>query len=235
MQWHPSAAPLHQLHGEGKVTVFPGIGYADADQSHFTSRHYWEVGELDPRANTGWLGRLLDVVGSDDNPLQGLSLDGSLAPSLATARVPVAATWGASYDLWAPGVWGEVEELMFESFARLGAAAEKSRGRAAAAAPAGSVRAGEHPARPARRLLGRRSTRPVAYPDGEHFSESLAGLAAMLGAGLPIKVRVGRRAGQLRHPRRAGGGLRRPTSRRPATASSPSSATSRHAGSTTAS
>ena len=110
MQWHPSAAPLHQLHGEGKVTVFPGIGYTNADQSHFTSRHYWEVGELDPGANTGWLGRLLDAVGSDDNPLQGLSLDGSLAPSIATARVPVAATWGANYDLWAPGVWGDVEE-----------------------------------------------------------------------------------------------------------------------------
>ena len=29
---------------------------------------------------------------------------------------------------------------------------------------------------------------PVAYPDDEHFSKSLAGLAAMLAAGLPINV-----------------------------------------------
>jgi len=186
LQWHPSAAPLHQLHGEGKVTVFPGIGYANADQSHFTSRHYWEVGELDPGTNTGWLGRLLDAVGSDDNPLQGLSLDGSLAPSIATGRVPVAATWGANYDLWAPGVWGDVEELMFESFARLGAVAEKSRDE--------QLQGAGRVVRQASTLRGQLAAfsdeieSPVSYPDGEHFSESLAGLAAMLAAGLPIKV-----------------------------------------------
>jgi uncharacterized protein (DUF1501 family) len=186
LQWHPAAAPLHQLHGEGKVTVFPAIGYVNADQSHVTSRHYWEVGELSTRTNTGWLGRLLDAVGSEDNPLQGLSLDGALAPSLATARVPVAATWGASYDLWAPGVWGDVEDLMFESFARLGARAEASRDP--------QLRGAGRVARQASTLRGQLQAfsgeieSPVSYPDEEHFSESLAGLAAMLGAGLPIRV-----------------------------------------------
>ncbi len=47
----PDVAPagrraLPQLHAEGKVTVFPAIGYDPPDESHFTSRHYWEVGEL---------------------------------------------------------------------------------------------------------------------------------------------------------------------------------------------
>jgi len=186
LQWHPSATPLHQLHGEGKVTVFPGIGYTNADQSHFTSRHYWEVGELSTRADTGWLGRLLDVVGDDENPLQGLSLDGSLAPSLATARVPVAATWGASYDLWAPGVWGEVEDLMFESFARMGAAAEGSRD--GGLSGAGRVVRQAGALRTQLKAFSDEIDSPVAYPDSEHFSESLAGLAAMLGAGLPIRV-----------------------------------------------
>ena len=37
------------------------------------------------------MGRYLDVAGQPDNPLQGLSLDYSLAPALATAKVPVAA------------------------------------------------------------------------------------------------------------------------------------------------
>ena len=186
LQWHPSAAPLHQLHGEGKVTVFPAIGYPAADQSHFTSRHYWEVGELSAHANTGWLGRMLDVVGTDENPLQGLSLDGSLSPSLATANVPVAATWGASYDLWAPGVWGEVEDLMFESFGRLGAAAEASadaqlRGAGRVVRQAGTLRE-------QLRAFSDNVDSPVPYPDTGHFPESLAGLAAMLGAGLPITV-----------------------------------------------
>ena len=42
------------------------------------------------RPQTGWMGRYLDVVGTADNPLQGLSLDYALQPSLATARMPVA-------------------------------------------------------------------------------------------------------------------------------------------------
>ena len=63
----------------------PAMGYDGPDQSHFTSRHYWEVGELDPHERTGWMGRLIDQIGTDDNPLQGLSLDGWLSPSLASA------------------------------------------------------------------------------------------------------------------------------------------------------
>ena len=186
LQWHPAAQPLHTLHGEGKVTVFPAIGYTNADQSHFTSRHYWEVGELDVRTNTGWLGRLLDAVGTDDNPLQGLSLDGSLSPSLATARVPVAATWGARYDLWAPGVWGEVEDLMWDSFSKLGTAAERSRDPQLGGA--GRVARQASTLRTQLSAFSDDITSPVPYPDDDHYSESLAGLAAMIAAGLPIKV-----------------------------------------------
>ena len=86
LQWHPNAAPLRDLHLAGKVTVMPAIGYDDANQSHFTSRHYWEVGELNPFGRIGWLGRYLDKHGADDNPLQGLSLDWSLAPALAASQ-----------------------------------------------------------------------------------------------------------------------------------------------------
>jgi hypothetical protein len=90
LQWHPSAAALATLHGEGKVSAFPAIGYDHPDQSHFTSRHYYEIGELQVGYRTGWLGRYLDAVGDDENPLQGLSLDGSLSPMIATAEKPVA-------------------------------------------------------------------------------------------------------------------------------------------------
>ena len=79
LMWHPALAPIAQLYGEGKVTVLPAVGYDHPDQSHFTSRHFWEVGATDPRLLTGWMGRYLDDVGTLDNPLQGLSLTGSLA------------------------------------------------------------------------------------------------------------------------------------------------------------
>jgi uncharacterized protein (DUF1501 family) len=44
---------LATLHGQGKVAVLPAVGYTNADQSHFTSRHYWEVGDTDPWLQTG--------------------------------------------------------------------------------------------------------------------------------------------------------------------------------------
>jgi uncharacterized protein (DUF1501 family) len=60
LRWHPAAEALATLHGEGKVTTFPAIGYDHPDQSHFTSRHYYEVGELAIGFRTGWLGRYVD-------------------------------------------------------------------------------------------------------------------------------------------------------------------------------
>jgi uncharacterized protein (DUF1501 family) len=188
LRWHPSTGSLKTLHDEGKLALVPAVGYRDADQSHFTSRHYWEVGATSARLRTGWLGRYLDRVGSPDNPLQGLSLDGELAPSLATGRVPVAALRGAGeYSFWAPGVWGEVNDKMLEALGSLGAA-RASRDRALATA--GDVALQSDRLR--RQLAPFKSgglTSPVPYPKHESdFPERLAGLASMLGAGLPLRV-----------------------------------------------
>ena len=99
LMWHPSLYNLAVLHNEGKIAALPAIGYDHPDQSHFTSRHYWEVGATDPWLQTGWMGRLIDAIGVKDNPLQGLSLDGRLSPSLATAKMPVASVDGPDgYD-----------------------------------------------------------------------------------------------------------------------------------------
>ena len=120
--WHPSLAALATLHGEGKVSVLPGVGYAGPDQSHFTSRHFWEVGATNEQMRTGWLGRYLDQVGSPDNPLQGLSLESRLQPSLATARMPVASIDGPDrYQFWTRNVWGDVERRMLDAIGSLGA------------------------------------------------------------------------------------------------------------------
>jgi uncharacterized protein (DUF1501 family) len=189
LRWHPSTGAFKTLHDEGKLTLVPAVGYRDADQSHFTSRHYWEVGATNPRLRTGWLGRYLDRVGSNDNPLQGLSLDGELSPSLATGRVPVAALRGADeYSFWAPGVWGEVNDKMLEALGSLGAT-RTSGDRALAAA--GEVATQSDRLR--RQLAPFKSgglTSPVAYPkfDDSDFPDRLAGLASMLGAGLPLRV-----------------------------------------------
>src|SRR5207244_3598703 len=53
LHWHPSVDAISKLHAEGKVTVMPAIGYDHPDQSHFNSRHFWEVGALDRRRVAG--------------------------------------------------------------------------------------------------------------------------------------------------------------------------------------
>jgi uncharacterized protein (DUF1501 family) len=188
LRWHPSTPSFKTLHDEGKLTLVPAVGYRDADQSHFTSRHYWEVGATNPGLRTGWLGRYLDRVGSADNPLQGLSLDGELAPSLATGRVPVAALRGADeYSFWAPGVWGEVNDRMLDAIGSLGAT-RGSRDRALATAGEVALQSD----RLRRQLAPFKSAglvSPVPYPKhSSDFPERLAGLAAMLAAGLPLRV-----------------------------------------------
>jgi uncharacterized protein (DUF1501 family) len=190
LRWHPSAAGFSTLHGEGKVTVMPAIGYDHPDQSHFNSRHFYEVGALDPRLLTGWLGRYLDRSGSPDNPLQGLSLDGDLAPALATTRVPVAAVRSPDdYDFWAPGVWGDVEQWMLEAFPAIASAHGGSRDPAMREA----ARIASQSARLRQQLLpfaGKQLASPVAYPEvegGSDFPKRLGALAAMLGAGLPLR------------------------------------------------
>jgi uncharacterized protein (DUF1501 family) len=189
LRWHPSAAGFATLHGEGKASVMPAVGYDHPDQSHFNSRHFYEVGALQPRLMTGWMGRYLDRVGTMDNPLQGLTLSGDLAPALATTRVPVSAIQGpGDYDFGAPGVWGAVMPMMIEAFQSIGAAHAGSKDAAMKTAGGVAVQS----ARLRQQLLpfgGKQIQSPVAYPaeDNTGFSRRLAALAAMLAGGLPLR------------------------------------------------
>jgi uncharacterized protein (DUF1501 family) len=190
LMWHPQAKGLAQLHQEGKVSVFPAIGYDPPDESHFTSRHYWEVGQLDTETRTGWMGRYLDLAGDPGNPLQGLSLDYDLAPALATAKMPVAAISSPSdYNFWAYGLSDPLAEPALDTFGALGALAAPSPAYAqarAASLDSSIIRQKmapfvEHEGKPA-------FTSPVPYPtQGGEFPQRLAALAQMLDSGLPIK------------------------------------------------
>jgi uncharacterized protein (DUF1501 family) len=193
MRWHPAAGSLATLYGEGKLAALPAVGYTNADQSHFTSRHYYEVGATDAHLRTGWLGRYLDLVGTPDNPLQGLSLDGALAPPLASAKAPVGALSSAGgYTFAAPGVGSTVAGRLQEALAPLGAAPATDATLAAARRVVAQVDSLRDSLVPFRSIAS-----PVAYPDSrDAFPSRLAGLAALLGAGLPIRVVAMRAYGQ---------------------------------------
>jgi uncharacterized protein (DUF1501 family) len=194
LRWNAAADSLRILHEEHKLSVAPSIGYDHPDQSHFTSRHYWEVGALDTGLQTGWMGRYLDAVGTADNPLQGLSLDYSLAPSLAPTKAPVAAiSQPSSYRFDHQNVWGEISDTMVNSLGSLGSANRKSKDpaiRQAAEASAQSMKLRSQ-------LLpfavddDQKITAlqpPVPYPkDAGDFPERMQALAAMLAIGLPLR------------------------------------------------
>jgi uncharacterized protein (DUF1501 family) len=188
LRWHPAAGGLAELHEEGKVTVFPAIGYEPSEESHFTSRHYWEVGQLDANARSGWMGRYLDLVGNPDNPLQGLSLDYSLAPALATETMPVAAVSSpADYTMWAYGLGEPLTGPALETYGALGALSAPSP--AYAQARNASYDTGLVLEEMANFVTSEKESgdhAPVTYPPGE-FAERLAVLAAMLHTGMPIK------------------------------------------------
>jgi uncharacterized protein (DUF1501 family) len=188
LMWHPSARGLAELHEEGKVTAFPAIGYEPQDDSHFTSRHYWEVGQLDTNTRTGWMGRYLDLAGEPNNPLQGLSLDYSLAPALATETMPVAAVSSpADYTMWAAGVGEPVIGPTLETFGALGSLAAPSPAYAQArnaSYDTDLVLSKMADFVESEKQSGDKSA--VTYPTGE-FAERLAVLAAMLHTGMPIK------------------------------------------------
>jgi uncharacterized protein (DUF1501 family) len=182
LQWHPGATPLAELHGEGKVAAFPAIGYEHPDQSHFTSRHYYEIGELDIGQQAGWLGRYIDAVGDEENPLQGLSMDGSLSPMLATAQKPVAAIGSVDgYEMWSP-VSDPIDAEMYKSFAKFGSLPSDS------PALLQVRRATSQTEKVREELTGIGAIEsPVAYPETE-FAHKLAGLANYLDRGLPVRV-----------------------------------------------
>jgi uncharacterized protein (DUF1501 family) len=182
LRWHPAARNLARLHDEGKVTVFPAISYSGPDQSHFTSRHFYEIGEVEVGSRTGWLGRYLDLVGTQDNPLQGLSFDRALSPALATANMPVASLSGTDGFGMSSRLGEPVNTELFDSFARLGALAADSPGMSQLRTTMART------ARLRDELNGLGESEPAAaYPD-VIMGRRLAKLAEYIDHGLPIRV-----------------------------------------------
>jgi uncharacterized protein (DUF1501 family) len=176
----------------GKIGFLPGIDYANPDLSHFNSRNFWETGIVSTDAGPGWLGRWLDVAGSPDNPLQGLTLGGTLSPTLRTAGAPVASL-NSPRDarLNFAGTWGVGAEKAADAWGRLADAASASRPGPAAAAKS---------ARLARKVADQLApyaqqgdgpdplAPPIPYPEDNDLGEKLSRAAALLA--LPLGVRV---------------------------------------------
>lgn len=184
------AGGVKGLFDRGRVGFMPGIDYGNPDLSHFHSRHFWETGLITERDAPGWLGRWLDRNGSRENPLQGLSVDYSLSPTMRSASAPVAAVSSpGDAQLYMNGVWGDAEAYALGAYSRMAAARPTREGPSAAfgaarlAKSVGDLLApysehdGVDPLAP-----------PVAYPKDNSLADRLSRLAALIS--LPLGVRV---------------------------------------------
>ena len=202
------------LHDAGKVTVFPGIGYTSPDMSHFTSRHYWEVGGDRARrsAPAGW--------GATWTRRQ--RRQSAAGPVDGRADEP-----GAGHGAQPGGGDRPPGGLLALARRRLGqrvqldARLRRGLGDRSSAAPAippwprspRRRRRSASCARRWRRSATRTATPPTAArspirpPRQSDLPQRLAGLAAMIAGGLPAALRGADHRHSVRHPLRPGGDL----------------------------
>ena len=60
---HPAMGGLGELFQEGRLAIIHGVGYPNADRSHFRSLEVWHTAEpFAPAGEVGWLGRMADEI-----------------------------------------------------------------------------------------------------------------------------------------------------------------------------
>ena len=86
---NPSMKGFKKLYDAGQLAVVRGVGYPNADRSHFKSMSIWQTASPDTPKSTGWLGRWLDANGAD--PLLAVNVGPVLPPLLAGQKCAGAA------------------------------------------------------------------------------------------------------------------------------------------------
>jgi uncharacterized protein (DUF1501 family) len=82
---HPAMKPAAKLFEEHRLSVIQGVGYPNANRSHFESMAIWHHARLDARDHDsiGWLGRAIDTAPNTESSLPQLIQVGSEALAVA--------------------------------------------------------------------------------------------------------------------------------------------------------
>jgi uncharacterized protein (DUF1501 family) len=77
---------MHDLYGAGKMALLQNVGYPNPDLSHFRGTDIWNTStDSNIFANTGWVGRMLEILNPDYPP-----------STIAEGSFPLALQFGAS-------------------------------------------------------------------------------------------------------------------------------------------
>jgi uncharacterized protein (DUF1501 family) len=85
---NPGMTGLKALWDADRLAIVRGVGYRQADHSHFRSMAIWQTASPVRPGTTGWLGRWLDTSTTD--PLMAVSLESVLPPLLAGEKLAAA-------------------------------------------------------------------------------------------------------------------------------------------------
>jgi len=87
---NPAMGGLHDLFQDGKLAVIQAAGYPSPNRSHFRSIEIWQTADPDKIADTGWLGRYLDIKqGGKDDIFPAVNVDPMLPKTLFGSQVNV--------------------------------------------------------------------------------------------------------------------------------------------------
>ncbi|MDW8328870.1 MAG: DUF1501 domain-containing protein [Candidatus Bipolaricaulota bacterium] len=88
---HPKLANFKKLYEAGKLAIVQGVGYPNANRSHFRSTDIWMTANPDTIEKTGWLGRYLDesIARFHGTKLPAASITGTLPLMLLGEKVVV--------------------------------------------------------------------------------------------------------------------------------------------------
>jgi uncharacterized protein (DUF1501 family) len=86
---NPAMPGIKSLWDTGQVAIVRGVGYPNGSLSHFQAMSIWQSGSPSGDVPTGWLGRWLDMTGTD--PLRACSVGPTVLPAMAGDRTQAAA------------------------------------------------------------------------------------------------------------------------------------------------
>jgi uncharacterized protein (DUF1501 family) len=92
MGFNPAMRSLKSMYDRGDVAVVQGVGYPDADHSHFRSTEIWQTAAPDRYEHTGWLGRYFDEAKLPEaNLFKGVAISQVLPEALVSERTDIVA------------------------------------------------------------------------------------------------------------------------------------------------
>jgi uncharacterized protein (DUF1501 family) len=114
--FNPNMQSFKALYDKGMVAVVQGVGYPNADHSHFRSSEIWQTAVPDRYEHTGWVGRYLDEASlPESNLFKGVAVSTVLPEVLVANHTDVPSV---PFDLAQYGLISDRDPMSRQAFSQ---------------------------------------------------------------------------------------------------------------------